>query len=219
MLARALEQVGDRWSLLVVRDLLPGPRRFSDLMARLGGITPKTLSQRLRELEASGIVDVDRQPGRRDVWYRLTPAGQDLAPAVESPFRWGVRHASRKPLPGEAVHAEHLLEALRIVLETTPPPGRTLAWRFDFVGAGSYVLRHTDGTWHLNDQRPTAEPLDEGDHSPADVTVTASTDAWARFLTTPPAERPSQPEGVALVGARREVRRFLTLLARFPYAS
>ncbi len=50
VLARALERVGDRWTLLVVRDLLGGPRRFTDLMARLGGITPKTLAQRLREL-------------------------------------------------------------------------------------------------------------------------------------------------------------------------
>ena len=49
--ARALEQVGDRWSLLVIRDLLTGAKRFTDLMDRLGGITPKTLSQRLRELE------------------------------------------------------------------------------------------------------------------------------------------------------------------------
>ena len=77
--ARALERVGDRWSLLVIRDLLTGAKRFTDLMDRLGGITPKTLSQRLRELEDAGIVTADREPGRREVWYRLTPAGADLA--------------------------------------------------------------------------------------------------------------------------------------------
>jgi DNA-binding MarR family transcriptional regulator len=48
-------------------------------------------SQRLRELQDAGIVDVDRQPGRREVWYRLTPAGKELAPAVEALFRWGLR--------------------------------------------------------------------------------------------------------------------------------
>ncbi len=79
--ARALERVGDRWSLLVIRDLLAGPKRFTDLMDRLGGITPKTLSQRLRELEDAGIVAADREPGRREVWYRLTPAGADLGPS------------------------------------------------------------------------------------------------------------------------------------------
>ena len=61
--ARALERVGDRWSLLVIRDLLTGAKRFTDLMDRLGGITPKTLSQRLRELEDAGIVTADREPG------------------------------------------------------------------------------------------------------------------------------------------------------------
>ncbi|MGH9287111.1 MAG: winged helix-turn-helix transcriptional regulator, partial [Acidimicrobiales bacterium] len=129
MLARALEQVGDRWTLLVVRDLLAAPRRFTDLMALLGGITPKTLTQRLRELQDAGIVEADRQPGRREVWYRLTPAGRDLAPAIESLFLWGLRHAGRPPMPGEAVHAEHLLSALRIALDQTPPPRHPLVWQ------------------------------------------------------------------------------------------
>ncbi|HWU59654.1 MAG TPA: helix-turn-helix domain-containing protein, partial [Microbacteriaceae bacterium] len=51
VIARALEDVGDRWTLLVIRDLLSGAKRFTDLMDRLGSITPKTLTQRLRELE------------------------------------------------------------------------------------------------------------------------------------------------------------------------
>src|SRR6266536_1976879 len=62
--ARALERVGDRWSLLVIRDLLTGAKRFTDLMDRLGGITPKTLSQRLRELEDAGIAAGDHEPAR-----------------------------------------------------------------------------------------------------------------------------------------------------------
>src|SRR5215211_718965 len=99
MLARALERVGDRWTLLVVRDLLGGPRRFTDLMDRLGGITPKTLAQRLRELTDSGIVEADRVAGRREVWYRLTPAGEELGPAVEALSLWGLRHALRPPIP------------------------------------------------------------------------------------------------------------------------
>jgi len=81
LLARTLERVGDRWSLLVVRDLAHGPRRFTDLMDTLGGITPKTLTQRLRDLEEEGIVVADREPGRREVWYRLTSAGDANEPA------------------------------------------------------------------------------------------------------------------------------------------
>lgn len=66
MLARAPEQVGDRWTPLVVRDLIAGAKRFTDPMNRLGGITPRP-SQRLRELEDAGIIEVERTPGRPEV--------------------------------------------------------------------------------------------------------------------------------------------------------
>jgi DNA-binding HxlR family transcriptional regulator len=211
MLARALEQVGDRWTLLVVRDLVGAPRRFTDLMGLLGGITPKTLTQRLRELQGAGIVEADRVPGRREVWYRLTPAGEDLAPVVDALFLWGLRHAGRPPLPGEAVHAEHLLAALRIVLDQGPAPRRPLAWRLDFADAGTYTLRYGDGRWAL------AHGV-EADVT-ADVAVTTDTAAWTRFLMTPPGDRPRRPPGVDLVGGAREIDRFLHHLARFPYAS
>jgi len=210
MLARALEQVGDRWTLLVVRDLLAAPRRFTDLMALLGGITPKTLTQRLRELQDAGIVEADRQPGRREVRYRLTPAGEDLAPVIESLFLWGLRHAGRPPIPGEAVHAEHLLSALRIVLEQAPTPGRPLVWHLDFVDDGSYTLSFGDGGWSV------VHGVDR-DATPS-VVITTDTDAWTRFLMTPPHERPADPPGIELVGSAREIDRFLGHLARFPYS-
>jgi DNA-binding HxlR family transcriptional regulator len=205
MLARALERVGDRWTLLVVRDLLGAPRRFTDLAALLGGITPKTLAQRLRELEDAGIVEVDRRPGRREVWYRLTPAGEDLAPVVESLFLWGLRNAGRPPVPGEAVHAEHLLSALRIMLDQSPPPARPLVWRVDVADAGTYTLTCEDGTWTLI--------RGAGPYAAADVTVTTDTAAWTQFLMTPLVERPDRPPGVVLAGAPREVALFLDRLA------
>ena len=65
---------------------------------------------RLRELEEDGIVAVDREPGRREVWYRLT-AGQDLGPVIDGLSWWGQRHAWRRPLPGEPLHPEHLLRS------------------------------------------------------------------------------------------------------------
>jgi DNA-binding HxlR family transcriptional regulator len=210
MLARALEQVGDRWTLLVVRDLLAAPRRFTDLLALLGGITPKTLTQRLRELEDVGIVEADRQPGRREVRYRLTPAGEDLGPEIESMFLWGLRHAARPPLPGEAVHAEHLLSALRIVLDQAPSPRRSVVWHLDFVDAGAYTLRYADGGWTL------VQGIDQA--VTPDVAVTTNTEAWTRFLMTLPEDRPTDPPGLDLVGSAREIDRFLRQLARFPYS-
>lgn len=207
MLARALEQVGDRWTLLVVRDLLGGPRRFTDLIDLLGGITPKTLSQRLRDLESSGIVVVDRQPGRREVWYSLTPRGAELAPAVHALFEWGLRHARRPPSPGEKVHIEHLLRALQMVLDQTPAPRRPVIWHIVVADGRPYTLAFDGSTWSLTNHLEGSAP---------DVRVTTDTGAWTRFLMTPPQDRPPEPAGVELTGHKQALATFRRLVARFP---
>src|SRR5437868_13068625 len=86
--ARALETIGEKWSLLIVRDLLGGPRRFSDLRRSLATITPKGLSARLRALEADGIVTRE-DVGEREVWYRLTPKVQALVSVFDALLVWG----------------------------------------------------------------------------------------------------------------------------------
>src|SRR5947207_11167291 len=93
--ARALDVVGERWALLVVRDLLLGPKRFTDLRAGLPHVSPDVLSQRLRELERSGVISRRTLPppaGSRI--YELTAWGRELEPAVLALGRWG----SRAPL-------------------------------------------------------------------------------------------------------------------------
>ena len=98
-IARALDLVGERWTLLVVRELLLGPKRFTDLRAGLPGVSADVLAQRLRELESAGIV-VRRTllpPGAARV-YALTDRGRDLEPALHALGRWG----SQTALPAEA---------------------------------------------------------------------------------------------------------------------
>jgi DNA-binding HxlR family transcriptional regulator len=86
-LARALDAVGDRWSLLIVRELLPGPMRYSELVASLGGIATNLLADRLRSLESSGVIE--RRLGQTSgVVYALTPWGNELREAVEALIRW-----------------------------------------------------------------------------------------------------------------------------------
>src|SRR5919107_2204104 len=88
--ARALDIVGERWALLVVRDLLLGPKRFTDLRAGLPHVSPDVLSQRLRELEEAGIVRRTKLPppaGARV--YELTERGRGLQPIVIELGRWG----------------------------------------------------------------------------------------------------------------------------------
>ena len=96
-LAEAAERVGDRWSLQVVGALLPGPRRFGDLLAQLEGIAPNIQSRRLERLEGDGLIvgePYSRRPVRHA--YRLTAAGADLAGAVRMLAQWG---ATQRPAP------------------------------------------------------------------------------------------------------------------------
>jgi DNA-binding HxlR family transcriptional regulator len=207
VLATALERVGDRWTLLVVRDLLGGPRRFTDLVERLAGITPKTLAQRLRDLEQHGIVEVDRVAGRREVWYRLTSAGRDLGPALDELLFWGLRHAARRWQPGEPAHPEHLLLALRIMLEREHVERGPVSWVIRFVDGGTYVMRHDDDGW-------TVSP---GGADEPDVVVTTTRDAWARFLTSPPAERSADERDLQWSGSRRAVQGLMRAIEAFPF--
>src|SRR5262245_22945976 len=113
--ARALEVVGDKWALLVVRDLLIGPARFSDLLRSLGGITPKLLTARLRDLEAAGVVERDEEAGRREVWYQLSPAGRELRPVIEALLVWGIDHGT-PPAPGEQVDPQRAARSAATLL-------------------------------------------------------------------------------------------------------
>jgi DNA-binding HxlR family transcriptional regulator len=82
--------VGERWTLLVVRELLLGPRRYSELLARLEGITTNLLAKRLQELTAAGILEKRALPAPASAdAYSLTPAGRELEPAIMELARWG----------------------------------------------------------------------------------------------------------------------------------
>jgi DNA-binding HxlR family transcriptional regulator len=91
--ARSLEFLGERWTLLLVRDLLMGPRRFQDFSASLNGVAPAVLSHRLKVLEKHGIVSrrlYSEHPPRAE--YSLTEQGQELRPVVRALGIWGARH-------------------------------------------------------------------------------------------------------------------------------
>lgn len=207
LLARALERVGDRWTLLVVRDLVQGPRRFTDLMKLLGGITPKTLSQRLRDLDEDGIVTADREPGRREVWYRLTPAGEELIPVLNHLRLWGLRHALRRPEPGEPTHPEHLLAALRAALEHAGVSTGSARWLVRVAGTEAHVLAFDGDRWILR----------RGDTDDANVTITTTREALARFLTSPPEARTTSQPDFAITGNRQAIRTLLRAIAVFPF--
>ncbi len=98
--ARSLETVGDRWTLLVVRELLLGPARYAELERALPGIPSNLLAERLRLLEEEGIT----RRGSADRGYLLTAKGRDLAPVLASLAAWGLRHYG-EPSSALATHA------------------------------------------------------------------------------------------------------------------
>ncbi len=96
--ARALAVVGHKWTLLIIEDLLSGPRRFTEIERALGDVNPKMVTTRLRELVAAGLVSRTyhaEMPPR--VVYALTERGRHLRPVVEALGRWGARHQERTP--------------------------------------------------------------------------------------------------------------------------
>jgi DNA-binding MarR family transcriptional regulator len=174
-------------------------------MGLLGGITPKTLTLRLKELEADGLVEAQREPGRREVWYRLTPAGHDLGPALEELLDWGLRHAVQSPAPGEPSHPLHVLWALRVLLDREGVKVAGARWAFRIVDDGSYLMTCDAGGW----------TIDESDE-PGEVTVVATKAALVRFLTTPPPRRTTDIAGLTIEGPSRRRQGFLKAIDIFP---
>lgn len=128
-LARAAEIVGQRWTLLILRDLSVGPQRYSDLVSGLPGIPTNTLASRLKELEEEGIVErMAPSRGERAVVYRLTPRGEELGPAMNALSRWGAG-GMRTPRDGEIVTTASIASALKVAAgEGVVPKGWDTAY-------------------------------------------------------------------------------------------
>jgi DNA-binding HxlR family transcriptional regulator len=118
--ARALDLLGDRWAMLVVRELLLGPKRYTDLLDGLPGVGTNVLAVRLRELEEAGIVAREKLPlPAASTVYVLTGDGVALRPIVDELARWGLRLMTR-PEHGEALRSSWLVYSLAV---STPAMG------------------------------------------------------------------------------------------------
>jgi DNA-binding HxlR family transcriptional regulator/putative sterol carrier protein len=120
--AHALDLVGERWALLVVRELLLGPKRFTDLRAGLPSASPNVLAQRLRELEVAGIVRRRKlPPPAASRVYELTDWGMELEPVVIGLGRWGARSPSRPQ--DAAIGVDSIILALRTMFDPRAADG------------------------------------------------------------------------------------------------
>lgn len=205
--AHSLDLIGERWALLVVRELLLGPKRFTDLRAGLPGASADVLAQRLREMTESGVVRRRRlpPPAGSEV-YELTEWGADLEPVVTLLGRWGSRSASLDPAADSSV--DSLLLSLRALFN--PQAARRFSATIGLsLNDNRFIVEIADGQLHVSRgeaERPTAT-LDTNRSTLAallyggrslddavrvgDVAVGGKTAAVARFLQLFPLPAPA----------------------------
>ena len=131
--ARASEILADRWTPLIVRELILGSHRFNDIERGLPGISRSLLTSRLRDLEDAGVVE--RLPGAQPkaAGYHLSEAGRDLKPVIETLGAWGVRWAFGEPRP-EELDAGLLIWRIHQRINRELLPERRTVVEFDFTG-------------------------------------------------------------------------------------
>ncbi len=140
-LASALDTVGERWSLLIVRELVLGPLRFSELARLVGGAPTDVLTKRLRDLEEAGVVRrVDLDPPASASAYELTELGRGLERPLVELGRWGLNF--HDPATVAEMPPQMLPNAIRVTLTPDPAARVTLGLH---TGGQDYVLRVADG--------------------------------------------------------------------------
>jgi DNA-binding HxlR family transcriptional regulator len=138
-IAKAAEVLGERWTILIIRELLVGTTRFSDLQRGLSQISPTLLTKRLNQLQDSGLIVRKNVPKQQRTEYHLTPAGRELLPVVMSLGKWGMRWA-RGQMNDEELDVQLLMvEFCRRIDETQLPGGQTV---IEFIFAGFPTFGH-----------------------------------------------------------------------------
>ena len=199
--AHGLELIGERWALLVLRELMLGPRRFSELKADLPGISANVLTQRLTELEARGLVERRRLPPPANVQvYDATDWGREAEPIVQALGRWAARSPQHDPtLPISGVS---ILLSFRTMFDPSRAAGLKAVIAFRF-GEDRYFVRIADGILTAH----------RGEADDADAIISADPTALAAVVYG------KQPlDLVGIDGDRALVERFVDLFHLPPKA-
>jgi DNA-binding HxlR family transcriptional regulator len=145
-LAKALDVVGDRWTLLIIRELeLRGPSRYTDIRNGLPGIATNLLADRLRELERAGVLTREEAPPPiATTLFELTPRGRQLRPALEELTLWGLPLMAEQA-PEDAVRSHWLASLLEVMLTDRQPDASRLTLELH-IGDEPIVIEAGDGT-------------------------------------------------------------------------
>ncbi len=172
--ARALDLVGDKWSLLIVRDLSAGPRRFVELQRVLPGISTEQLRSRLNRMVAEGMLTRQRfreVPPR--VEYGLTERARELMPVLAALAKWGYEWAWGPPRPGESIDLGAIFRLASGLLSAA-------------AFAGTVVLsvrENGDESPYTISASGDSVAVTERDESPADAKITGTRTAWVNWLS------------------------------------
>jgi DNA-binding HxlR family transcriptional regulator len=173
--ARALDLIGERWALLVVRELALGPKRFTDLRGGLPGIATNVLSTRLRQLERDGVVTRRQLPPPAPAQiYELTELGRELVPVMLALGRWGASTMGPRA-PEQAIRAEWLALALKAFFDAESAAGVIATIGLDLDGA-RFTLRIDNGELDIL----------PGASAPVDLSIAAETELLIQFLAGAP---------------------------------
>ncbi len=197
--AKALDVVGDRWTLLIVRELLSrGPSRYTDLRSGLPGIATNLLADRLRELEAAGLVErEDAPPPIATTLFRLTDRGAELAPVIDALGRWGVP-LMRDYRTEDAFRGQWLRLPVRMFL-ADHEPDRPASSIQVHAGDQTVVIDADAGRVSL---RLGADPN-------ADATVTGPPPLILALFSGSLALADAEEQGLRVDGSREVIRRVL----------
>jgi DNA-binding HxlR family transcriptional regulator len=202
-IAHALDLVGERWALLVVRELLLGPKRFTDLRDGLPNASPNVLAQRLRDLEQGAIVRRRKLPPPAGSWiYELTDWGRELKPVVISLGAWALHSPS---FPRDApVGTDSVILALGTFFD--PEAAGDLSARYELrLGDNTFDVRIADQAIAL-ERGSVADPVA--------IIETDSTTLSAVIWNGRPLADAVRDGDLAIVGDERAVTRFLELFPR-----
>jgi DNA-binding HxlR family transcriptional regulator/putative sterol carrier protein len=203
-LARALDVVGNRWTLLIIRELRPGPRRFTDLIDGLPGISRKLLTDRLRDLERDGIV-ARRElppPAARQV-YELTDDGRDLATAMAPLIAWGSRRIGERQ-SGESFRPRWVAVSMIGLADREAAKGVSESYQY-LVGDSAFHFIVDDGSIELRDGR-AEDPS---------VVVTTDEETWADIATGNASASSAAATGALTVaGDRQAAKRLRKIFSR-----
>jgi DNA-binding HxlR family transcriptional regulator len=201
--ARALDAVGERWTLLIVRELLLGPRRFTDLAGGLPGIGSGVLTSRLTDLEQRGLIAKRTLPApAASVVYELTDEARGLTPAVAALANWGMTRLGQ-PQRDDRVRGRWLVLGLAVTANPAPS-----------VPDATYELRVDDESFHIRSHDGHLQPAD-GPASNADATITLTTDTLAALASGELDVRsPRADRLIAIDGDTSGAQRLLDSLSR-----